>query len=254
MPHCTTLVCLLVLYLQDTLTVDLPPAPALALATSTTHVCTHIRVDPAPALALVTLTTRVRTHIRVGPTAVIPAIPTTTGTAAHHHPHRDLHTRAYQKSRGMNPLWSGQWTCFWPPESPVYGHLVVVTCQPTREGCAAAAAHLSPPAGYTELVQGRFSWLEFPYCILIFFYEYIVLRGESLLTEPPAVTRLHHSPPRPTSVSRRSAPGPLANSGPRSTRRDLSIGILFVAVASPHLKISQFLGRQAGSYHFANIS
>ncbi|KAI6104555.1 hypothetical protein EDD16DRAFT_261624 [Pisolithus croceorrhizus] len=123
------LIHLLVQYLHHTLAVDL---------------------SPALTLALVTLMTRICTHIRVGPAAVIPTIPATTGTAAHHHLRHDLHTHAYWSSRGMNPHWSGHLTCFRPPVSPVYARLVVVTCQPTREGCAAAVAHLSLRTGCTE--------------------------------------------------------------------------------------------------------
>ncbi|KAI5982648.1 hypothetical protein EDD15DRAFT_2321427, partial [Pisolithus albus] len=81
-----------------------------------------------------------------------------------------------------------------------------------------------------------------------------ILFLESLFTD--SIRQLHASviPTSPTRYPDNCSSVPLANWDSGHTRQYLSNDILFVAAISVHPKISQFLGRQAGSHHFANIS
>ncbi|KAI6103695.1 hypothetical protein EDD16DRAFT_299918 [Pisolithus croceorrhizus] len=54
--------------------------------------------------------------------------------------------------------------------------LIVLMCQPTREGRTAAAAHLGLRTSSSEWTGGHHSPLASFYCALFFFYEYIALR------------------------------------------------------------------------------
>ncbi|KAI6119141.1 hypothetical protein EDD16DRAFT_946765 [Pisolithus croceorrhizus] len=135
----------------------------------------------------------------------------------------------------------------------ILGHLVVPMCQPTQEGCAAAAARLGLCTGSSESTGGCFSLLGSFYCVFIaFFHEYIALRVPLTSIRQPCAFVI--PPTSPTRYLDDHSSVPLANWDYGCTRRYLSNGILFVAVAPTHAKISQFLGRQAVSHCFANIS